>query len=122
MCLFSFTGLRRISRFEVLRDFMLPSDHAPITITMSVPDQNLNNLSLRAGYLGDHAILYNPDCSGRKAKKPLHMSTIDERKFLDKIHLIDIPSEVDQIENVVKNVSNNMYECARQCKANLQFS
>ena len=46
-------------KFEVLRECWLPSDHAPIAVTMTLPGHNIDNLNRRAGYLGDHAVLYN---------------------------------------------------------------
>lgn len=48
-----------VSEFSVFQNEAFPSDHAPISITVSLPEIDLENLCNRAHNLGDHAIMYN---------------------------------------------------------------
>ena len=65
LCFVAKNLIRYIEKFRVIRDQELPSDHAPISVFIHPPTENLNTLLQRSKELGDHAVLY----SNLKAKQ-----------------------------------------------------
>ena len=105
-CFVSPSVLSRVTEFSVLQNESLPSDHAPITITMTLPGVDMEALCDRAQYLGDHAVLYNVTGMNKNLRKPLCMKDIDAQAFLNNLELIDLP-----IGTEISNITDNLYQC-----------
>ena len=55
ICVLSHSVPNRVTEFSVLQRECLPSDHAPIAMTMTLPSVDMDNLCTRASHLGEHA-------------------------------------------------------------------
>ena len=73
-CTVSSNLVSDVSGFAVIMNDSLPSDHAPITITLSVSGVDLDGLLTRSQYLGNHAVIYDK----KLCNKPINMCNIDE--------------------------------------------
>lgn len=80
-CLVSSTMLSEVRQFSVIHSDCLPSDHAPVTLTKALPEIDLDQLSVRAHHLGNHAVLYNNTDHSNVKVKPVGIHCIDERLF-----------------------------------------
>ncbi len=58
-----------VSEFSVIHNISLPSDYAPISVTLSLPHVVLESLYTHAHQLGGHSI-HNGVSSVRKVTKP----------------------------------------------------
>lgn len=74
----------RVSEFSVIHNASLPSDHAPISVTLSLPDVDLENLCTRAHQLGGYTVPHN-DSGYRTVAKHIRINDADERLFLHNI-------------------------------------
>lgn len=97
-CVSNPSFVSRGTNFSVLRAVSLPFDHTPITVTMTLPDVDLENLLVRAQRLSDHAVLYNNINSNRNVRKPLSWSSEDE----------------SVLEETIENFCNNLHDCAKR--------
>ncbi|HBI41160.1 MAG TPA: hypothetical protein DDY16_09500, partial [Tenacibaculum sp.] len=102
--------LNSITNFNIIQDFSLPSDHAPLSITLK-QCLCLDTLLEHATYLGDHAVFYSRN-KRNVCKKPIKYSQVDPPCFLNKLSLYELPSIDIEIESVVKNMSETLYDCA----------
>lgn len=112
-CIMSPSVLSRVTQFSVLQRESLPSDHAPITLTMTFPAVDVENLRTRAHHLGDHAVLYNETLKYKHVVRPIQWKDVDQDVFLMKLQSVDLPDETDRTEDVAKKISNSLYGCAR---------
>lgn len=58
-CIVSSELVKYVKSFSILHDMILPSDHAPMLLTLSRSCVNLPSLLSRAMMLGDHAVLHS---------------------------------------------------------------
>ena len=112
-CVASASVVSRVDEFSVFHNDSLPSDHAPIAITLSLPGIDLENLCSRAGHLGDHAILHN---NKKTTVKPINIHDVDETLFLNNLQLNDIPAITASIDETANNVTDLLYQCASDSK------
>lgn len=111
-CVMSCTLVRRVSAFAVVQDDSLPSDHAPITLQMKLPDVNLENLSTRANSLGAQAVDGEASAQRRGRVKPVKIGDINERMFLNKLQRVEGTLEANDLDEFAKNVTDTLYRCA----------
>ena len=118
LCIMSPNLLNRITNFNIIQDFSLPSDHAPLSLTLQ-QCLCLDTLLEHATYLGDHAVFYSRN-KRNVCKKPIKYSQVDPLCFLNKLSQYELPSIDIEIESVVKNMSETLYECAADSRASIQ--
>lgn len=116
ICMASRTMIKYIDNFSVVQCVDLPSDHAPITLTVANTGVDLNNLLMRSSQLGDHAALYG--CAGRGTlfRKPLKFTNIDKEVFYDKILQRDLSllTENTELSDVECGITNALYACVQE--------
>ena len=66
-CIVSKGLINFVGGYEVVENDSLPSDHAPIAITLQPPCVSLELLKLRASYLGKHGAEYSNVSNSRVA-------------------------------------------------------
>lgn len=76
-CALSPLVINHVTGFSVLNRDSLPSDHAPITITMNLPNVDTNNLRTRAHHLGDHATLFNEVAQNKMVRRAINWIEAD---------------------------------------------
>ena len=118
LCIMSPNLLDSITNFNIIQDFSLPSDHAPLSITLK-QCLCLDTLLEHATYLGDHAVFYSRN-KRNVCKKPIKYSQVDPPCFLNKLSLYELPSIDIEIESVVKNMSETLYDCAADSRVSVQ--
>lgn len=69
---------------------------------MTLLDVDLENLCAHAHHLGDHAVLYNNAGRNRDSTKPIQWKAIDEILLLNNIQLVDLPTEIEQVDSVIR--------------------
>ncbi len=108
----------RVTNFLVLLDVSMPSDRSPITVTMTVPNMDLENLLVRAQHLGDHAVLYTNIATNKNVRIPVSWSSIDERVFLSNLCSVELPLQIDHVEETVATMCNKLHDCAIRSRRN----
>ena len=116
-CVASVNLLKYISAFNVLQRGDLPSDHAPIVLTISTFGSDLDNIMSRAESLGDHSVLHQSPSRPKLSKKPVKYHTIVRNIFVDNLLQCDLPVD-DNVDVMADGVSEALYECARRSKGN----
>ena len=112
VCMVSSSMVSRVSGFSVIREESLPSDHAPITVTVSLPGVNIENLLARAHRLGEHVLSRDASLKTKTCRKPIDVKTVDEKLFLDNLVITDSALMSGSIEDTVKEVTDALYQCA----------
>lgn len=118
-CIVSLDFLDKVCDFHVLQHGDLPSDHAPITMSISPKSIDLQSLLCRAASLGGRAVLCNKDVRSRHVKKLLNFHVIDKQIFKDCISQVNMTSdEVSalSINELAEKVSDVLYENAEKCQ------
>lgn len=110
-CVVSPCLLEHIHEFTVIKRADLPSDHAPITVSIANPGTHVDTLLARADFLGDHAVLYGSATKCKVARKPVKFINIDRNKFVANIACTDMPMVNDDINIFAQNVSDVLYGC-----------
>ena len=98
ICVASLNTLGCISEFGVWQDTSLPSDHAPISLSLQPPGVNIVELHSRAMQLGSHATLYNRNQNNDMIKHPVKYNDIHIEKFREVLCQHDVPV-YDQMSN-----------------------
>ena len=82
-CIASVDILKNIEGFCVYDDLTLPSDHAPIAVSLSPTRADRAALVARARGLGDHATLHSSCNHANLVKRPLKFNTINVKAYVD---------------------------------------
>ena len=116
VCVASTGILKCISDFDVLHDTSLPSDHAPITLTLQSPNVDMVELHSRALQLGDHATLYNSNKNNNMVKKPVSFNDINTERFNEALCQSDVPvnDQMSSVDEYADAITNMLYECSRE--------
>ena len=94
-------------------DLDLPSDHAPIAVTpLFPPVVDRVALSVRAGSLGDDAVLYSRSRQKSQLKRPIKLCNINVDNFLGELSRVDIPQGITDVDADVSRLTNILYNCA----------
>ena len=112
--------LEYITDFHVVRDDSLPSDHAPISMTLGISFIDVEDLEYRAKQLGAHASLQ--ETMTKVALRPINMKMIDEQLFLSQLSGIELPV-IDlglnfNMDINVEQVTGILYQCIENAKYN----
>ena len=115
-CIASPCVVNRLSNFEVVKCSDLPSDHAPVTVTVSLTGVDLNHLEARASQLGDYSALDRSPAKTKYVRKPIKINCVNKDLFKENISLLDIPDTDIDINNYANEVSNVLYECVEKSR------
>mgnify|MGYP001545129845 CR=1 FL=1 len=117
-------ALDSVTAFEVHQTPSLPSNHAPLSLTIDTqilqPHAELNDLCQRAEELGDHAVLHtNSTRRGGRCRKQIRMSSINREAFREALIANDPPDINDAtINESIALVNEIMYTNAVNSSAN----
>ncbi len=107
-----------IETFAVHQTDWLPSDHAPISLCMTLPNLNFDSLIVRAGHLGGHASLQGQFVQAAMVNKPLNFVSTDMDSFAALISNRPLPVGNDDVNSFAHDVSETLYTCASMCTVN----
>ena len=115
VCMASCTMIRYIDNFSVVQRVDLPSDHAPITLTVAGTGVVLDNLLARSSQLGDHMALYGVGSKKNLFRKPLKFTNIDREVFSNVISQRDLSFRNENLEvsDVECGITNTLYSCVQ---------
>lgn len=115
-CLVSPNLVRCVDDFAVIKGRDLPSDHAPISVTLSCSSMCLDNIIARASMLGDHAVVHSRVAKCHVTRKPIKFGNIMRERFTENMSYVNIPDEqsCDDVNVFARNVSDVLYDCARR--------
>ena len=124
-------SIASICQFSVKTSLSIPSDHAPISLSLNcAPLKSTpgDQLLCRASQHGDHAVLHNTAPPGQhdgqpRRRSPLRRDSIDFDGFQRKLELIDPKGIQNKDMNcAVDTFCNILYETARDSPINYVFS
>ena len=118
VCVVSHEAVSNISSFSVHKTECLPSDHAPISIDLKIPDISLDAIYSRACQLGGHASLVSHEESHLKVRRPVKFSSIDPDAFFTAMNDLDV-SDYERFNDVdvfAQNMSDALYESAKSSR------
>ena len=110
-----------ISSLHVDQQFCFPSDHAPVTPTINVSEgrpADMNDLTVCASQLGDHAVLHSAPIVGNskpQRKRPIKKSQVDEGLFqrgLDQCSTEGLIDGAENHEEAIELFCDMLYSCA----------
>ena len=79
----SVSALPNVKEFTILQNFLLPTNHAPISVKLSGFMNAINNMIYRANSLGKTYSEINTNESIREVCHPLRPRSIDTAKFCE---------------------------------------
>ncbi len=115
VCVLSPAMVSRVSGFSVVRDESLPSDHAPVSVKISLPSVDTESLLARARLLGEHMI-----CVPRNkvCVQSINIKYVNEELFLNNLNTMDV--DLASIDDAVKEVTDTLYQCAKVSRRETQ--
>ena len=119
-CIVSEGLIRYIKGYDVIFNDSLPSDHAPIAVTIQPPSPCLENLMSRASDLGKHGAEWDATKSpgNRLSKRPIKLHNIDCDLFLSKLNEQNIPTSIaDNLNSAALLISDTLYNCAHSSRS-----
>ncbi|CAL4124081.1 unnamed protein product, partial [Meganyctiphanes norvegica] len=114
-CFVSKRLVKFIKYFDVIHDESLPSDHAPITITLQPPSPCLETLRSRACDLGKHGAECNFKIipNNPLVKRPLQLHNVDCDMFVSKLNEQDTQININaNVDLDASQLSNTLYDLA----------
>ena len=102
--------------FGVDQSLSLPSDHAPIFVSMTIPNNDYESLHNRAAMLGDHAVLHNNETKNNLVRKAVKYEDIDKDKFLQELSSVNPVPAQESINSSAVYFSNILYSCSMKSK------
>ena len=114
--------VKHVVDFHVLGDDSLPSDHAPVSLTLALPCIDLEDLECRAEHLGGHAALQDLASASGTDAKPINMSNVDNKLFLRNVLENELPNVNLTIDTSVKQVTDVLYSCIKNARSNVGWS
>lgn len=114
VCIASTCVVQCLSEFCVWQDMSLPSDHAPISVTVSPPSVNITDLCVRAQYLGGHATMYTRS-NNTLLNRPTKFCDLDVEEFHSVLTQRDVPvlSADGHVDRYADEIANTLYECSK---------
>ena len=124
ICLISKDAIKAVSNLHVDQNLSMPSDHAPVTVSLDrghLESTSSSDLLTRAGQLGNHTVLHKahaPTAVNKQiSRRPVRYTDIDCDLFqhtLGEIHPPDI--DVNNYEVAAELFTDTIYDCASNCK------
>ena len=118
LCLLTFSLLDSVDKFKIHQTTFLPSDHAPISLELTLRRMDMNYLCERAGQLGQHWSwgIRKPD--EVVVRKPIKIDNIDKDLFLSKLSEANMRCEVtDDLHAFAAQISESLYMSAASSRA-----
>ena len=119
LCFVSPEYIDAISSFAVIQGRRLPSDHAPITLAISVKKaiskhRSKKDLLPRASALGNYEQWTNQMTQHHhSSRRPIRMNDIDDQKILDAMRNTDLPDlESLSLDQATDTINDILYSCA----------
>lgn len=109
-----------VDELVVVKRTDLPSDHAPICMSLRIPGTHLDNVLARAELLGDHAALYGDAARNSLTRRSIKFSNIDKQKFVGNISEMCIPAIDDDVDTAASRISECLYVCAENSRGAVQ--
>ena len=109
VCLISLDLAKHIHNFEVLQQDNLPSDHAPIGLSVRLPNTDWRDTLERSRQLGDHAALHSHLRTKMLCKKPIKFTRIDAGRFTHQVMRAPLPELTGVVEEDVSTLSSSIY-------------
>ena len=100
-----------VVEYNVFQTNLSPSDHAPISLKLLAPGIDLDDLSYRAGLLGEYALMTH-SCQNSRVKKPIRWSTIDNEAFVNNVCNANLEVDYNDVNKFADNVTEIFYECS----------
>ncbi len=110
--------IENIENLDVHQTDCWPSDHAPISLTMTIPNTDLDSLVTRVRCLGGHAALEGQRARVVLANMPVSFADIDMHTFFQRMSHNALPDADAEVDVFVHNVSDTLYVCSRSCTGN----
>ena len=98
-----------ITAFNVIQDLSLPSDHAPITVSVSPPPRDYAGLLRRAERLGDHAVLHTAQRQRRLVRRPLPLRRLDADLLRATLTNLPVPDHADDTDAMIERINTELY-------------
>ena len=111
-CIISHNLLENIQTFNVLHNPPLPSDHAPITVSLKPPSIDRRALLKRSEELGDHAALYPSTTKNNLVKRSIKASDIDVESFVSALTDTAVHPLSGDVDTDVRYITELIRECA----------
>ena len=103
----------------MLQQSGLPSDHAPISLTISCTGVNLNYVLERAGDLGNYSVTQCLAAHRKLSRRLVRFPDINRQRFETVVADINIDTGVDDdIHGLATVISNELHRCAVLSKNN----
>ena len=116
VCLSHYNFIRYITSFKVIHDLSLPSDHAPLTISVSPPPQDYAGLLRRAERLGDHTVLHSAQRRQHTAvRRPLPLRQMDQDLLRTTMAHQPPPQHADDADVMAERIAAALYEVSQAC-------
>lgn len=116
LCLASESVMGTIHDLDINQSLHFPSDHAPVSMSIKYCPYTIANLSERALYLGDHAVLHTPTrkCTDRPCqKRVIRYYDVNHDIFQSKLQEYNSEEfDIDNAETSVSKFCDIMYTCA----------
>lgn len=113
-CVASPALVSHLCDFSVVERRDLPSDHAPITVTVESSDLDLDGLLTRAALLGDSATRYGNAGKKPLVRKPLRYNRTNRELFLRNIERAEAVDATLELNELDHNVSDVLYSCVQK--------
>ena len=115
-CVVSPKLLTNMQDLSVLKDLQLPSDHAPLAITMLLSHIELEKLKERANSLGGHAVL-NVCSNKNECVQPINMQCVDIELLQRNFQSAPVDGIVNgTIDEQVTELTEVLYKCVKSAK------
>ena len=111
VCFASSSLICDISDYKVYNDVLLPSDHAPISLSITTSCVDTKHLEYRASCLGDHAVLYS-GTRRERMKKPVRFDSINRENFIHVLSQQEPPRLDGDVDAAVNSMCTTLYESA----------
>ena len=112
-CVVSLDIVNYLSNFCVVQRSDPPSDHAPLTVTVSSTSVDLDNLFTRVSFLGGHAALLGNVGKKGMLKKPVVFNKIDKSLFRTNLDQVVTDFEAFGVDECDKSIVTTLYNCAQ---------
>lgn len=100
-----------VEEFSVIHDESLPSDHAPVSVKVSLAGVDVEGLLDRVHNLGERVVSHGTSITQRACVKPI--KKVDESLFLQKLENFTVPVLGENVDEAVKQVTNVLYQKAK---------
>jgi hypothetical protein len=117
-CLISPSLLKSITDFEVDQRTSLPSDHAPICLTVKLRPESppsAAELRRRSEILGNHRELEVFNCTHTN-KRSIRMTQMEPRHLKEELRAVQLPQAADDVAQTVSYIDHTLYTCAERAK------